>query len=504
MATSAVLKIYARGALVDVRLRADEPALLLEGSWPGGTSPLRRSLDDSIDASYAWIDEEASRLAHELAIADCGDGAPADERPTSNVQRPTSNSRRGHLSLNVGRWTLDVGRSIPIPGPAYLYQLKLRYYLVKLLRVVAFFEKGQTPASAGWPRKDGPLTHAGIELVATRGRDEDYAELLGAISLARGCRLVVTWRDADKTRSASSPANRWWRRAAAAISSCTNPSWRLDDAPRVVLCGSRRVLASVCDELIGRGARVAWLYDRFALHTWLRWRMAGVAQLVCNASNNHTEPGRTDRQAVPTATCARLLAAPMGCRGIDLSPSIIRWLTWTEHERGEQQARLWRAIDEHFARLRPTALVLDEDATPMARVAVAAARRHAVPSVVVQHGVPRVRFGFAPLAADYLFAWGDSSRRQLLRWGVPPERIRVVGWPGGTDRTSSVERPTPNVQPRRPARAKCLRQPEILLFGTTPPRDDRPDAAAFHLNARTHRQMLWMAFAAVASIVAHG
>ncbi len=504
MASSAVLKVYARYALVDARLRRDEPALLLEGSWPSGDGQLRWSLDDSIDASQAWIDEEASRVANELARV-AADGGLAgigleDERRTSNVQRPTSNEGGVPSLLDVRRWTLDVGRSASSrPGLAYLNELKLRYYLVKLLRVVAFFDLGQTLSSARHAEKRDPVLHGGIELIAARGRDEDYAELLRAIGVAHGWPVVVSWRDADSVPPARQPRNRWWRRAAGAISGWARPSWPADNAPRVVLCGSRRVLGEMCNELIRRGAHVAWLYDRFAVHTWLRWRRSGVVQLMCNTGD--LKPGRTDVQSVPRAAGLGLLGARLLCHGIDLSAPILHWLARIEQERGAQQARLSQAIDGHFARLRPTALVLDEDATPMARAAVAAARRRGVPSVVVQHGAPRVKFGFAPLAADYVFAWGESSQRQFLRWGVPPECIQVVG---RTDfhsvQTSNVQRPTSNVEQGDMASATRRQAPEILLFGTTPPRDDRPDAVSFHLTGRTHRQMLWMACAAVASI----
>jgi hypothetical protein len=527
MAT-AVLKVYARQALVDAHLRADESALLLEGCWPHGDSPLRRSLDEAIDARQAWIDDEASRLAHELASADIegGNRDDRDERRTSNVQRPTLNGGvSAPFLLNVGRWTLDVGRSNQ-RGPAYLNELKLRYYLVKLLRVVAFFKVGQTFLSARQAGKPAPPAHGGIELVVARHRDEDYADLFESIAGAHRVPLVLTWRDGTQAPPPHVPPNRWWRRAAAALNSWTNPSWRDQGAPRVVLCGSRRVLGGICDELVARGGQVAWLYDRFAVQTWLRWRWAGVTQLVCNVRDRTSNIEPFDvRCSMFDVRCSQQLIPRLSCRGIDLSAPLIRWLANVQRQQGEQQGRLWQSIEAHFARLRPTTLVLDEDATPMARAAIAAARRHGAPSVVVQHGVPRVKFGFAPLAADHIFAWGASSRQQLLRWGVPLERIHVVGRtdcrsvrprlclaedsPMGrarpthskfVRRTSNVQRRTSNIERRRVLRPARAPRPEILLFATTPPRDDRPDAVTFHFTSDAHRQMLRMACAAVASI----
>ena len=61
------LLVAARHALLDEEWLGSDPAALLEGSWPEGTSSERcRSLDDAIDARFAWIDEETSRLAERL------------------------------------------------------------------------------------------------------------------------------------------------------------------------------------------------------------------------------------------------------------------------------------------------------------------------------------------------------------------------------------------------------------------------------------------------------
>ena len=56
-----------------------------------------------------------------------------------------------------------------------------------------------------------------------------------------------------------------------------------------------------------------------------------------------------------------------------------------------------------------------ETAEPLARAAVAVARRHGCRSFVVPHGAPCCRFGFSPAAADNLLAWGESSRRKNIK-----------------------------------------------------------------------------------------
>src|SRR5207244_11028896 len=126
-----------------------------------------------------------------------------------------------------------------------------------------------------------------IELVVARNRDDDYADLFTSLAGVHRWLLTVRWPQADARTPGCFPLNAWWRRAAAAVSSRTNPSWQREDAPRVVLCGNRRVLNGICGELVRRGASVAWLYERFAVQTWLRWRAWGVGQLVCSGSIDH-------------------------------------------------------------------------------------------------------------------------------------------------------------------------------------------------------------------------
>jgi hypothetical protein len=165
-----------------------------------------------------------------------------------------------------------------------------------------------------------------------------------------------------------------------------------------------------------------------------------------------------------------------------------------QHRFAEEQ------IDAHFRRVRPDTILLDEDATPLARAAVAVGRHFGAASLVVQHGAPCCRFGFAPLAADRILVWGRSSRRQLIRWGVSPEQIRITGSPRH-DRLWAMFRGAR----RHAARTGSLpRKPgtplRVLLLATMPPSDHRPDAVAFHLTSRTYGEMLRRAFSVLAGM----
>jgi len=439
--------VFARHELVDAGLAGTRPSVLLEGSWPPGTVPeLFGSLDDEIDARLQGIDEEASRLAERLAEP---------------------------CFLPGYR-----GLAFPSINPAWLNALGLRYYLVKLIRLVAYFTEVR-------PLAQGQT----LQLVAAKGRDEDYADLTAALCRLAGAYCRVEWIDRPRRPAPPFAANRRWRRGLARLLGLVDRP-RLDSASRgrVVLCGNPRLLDPVCRELVGRDSSVWWLYDRFALRSWLRWRASGVGQLVCDSSQS-----RENRLVVPALE-------RLECRGVDLRGPVRRWIADRLKSHGPQQTRILEQIDAHFRRVRPEALVLDEDATPLARAAVGLARRHGATSFVVQHGAPVCRFGFAPAAADRILVWGQSSQKQLTGWGVPAERIQVVGSATHEALYQELSRAVNGRSGQRVIGATRSRPPRILLLATVPPRDDRPDAVALHFNRRTYAGMLHTALAAVSTI----
>jgi hypothetical protein len=416
-------------------------ALLLEGSWPDHYPPQHfHALDDAIDARYAWIDASAIELAARLAG----------------------------------------GAAQPLPTLAFVHELKLRYFLVKLLRVVAYFEAHAVSRTVPW------------ELVVDPSRDGPYVSLLQRLAEARGVPLrlhslsMPPQRDArsgtsDNLASGQQASHRrapgLWRRWAA--------SWLGSDTfggdtsrVRYVLCGNRRWLDPVCREVRRRRAAATWLYDVLAVRALVRWRPQGVGQFVC----------RTAGRAAPVHWPLRAPLPRLEHCGIDLLPAVDTWLQQRAHADPYLAARLQR-LDRLFSCGGPTVLVLDEDATPLARLAVYAARRYGIRSLVVQHGVPRVAFGFAPLLADAFCAWGPTSAAMLHAWGVGPSQMHITGVPR-------------NYRPvaRRPSRRCVTRPPRLLLFATVLPRDDRPDAVAFHLTRRTYTELIRMALRAAEAV----
>ena len=460
--------VYARHDLVEATLPSDAAALLLEGGWPGDArSPWRTSLDEAIDSRFEWIDLQASHWAEQLGK---------------------------HEKIDDGS-----RRMVDAVTPAYLNTLALRYYLVKLIRVVAYFTEARTlgPDNA-------------LELVAARGKDEDYADLLLELARATGARLHVRWKETGRIDPVAPPANGRPRRWMGKLAGMFEPTLdEATDAHRAVLCGNPRVLAPVCRELLSRGCRVWWLYDRFSLRSWLKWRGAGVGQLVCDSSlgrRNHLSGSLPDR---------------LLCRDVNLTPALGRWLAERMGTHGRVQTRSIERIEAHFRHIRPDSLVVSDDATPLARAAIAVARRHLAASFVAQHGAPGVRFGFAPVAADRFLAWGQSSKRQLIDWGVAPEKIQVTGSPQHDARLEKLRDDVAKVVSGRvstPASTKpslaesrkfgdpetmlatTPRQARILLLSAVPPRDGRPDSVALRFNGHTHAEMTKMTFAAIAKL----
>lgn len=492
--------------------------VLLEGDWDENQqSPEKASLDSCIDSRFDWIDALASEMAERCGHDPSFSGNQQSIEPSSPLvrsRRPLDFLRMTDNLALIGRQPTGVrsracgadhtqdSTVIPfsmgpsestwhshcrepaaprtsLPPPGYVFALSLRYYLVKLLRVVAYF-------SAVRPLRRGDR----IRLIAQRSRDEDYADLI--VQLADQARVPcrIDWRKAAAPARNQQPPNPMWRRGLGLVAATLRriKPTETSGAP-VFVCGNPRLLDPICAELVARGARVCWLYDRFAVGSWLRWQRSGVEQLVCNASL-----GRRN---------ALHLGAPLELtsHGIDLGRAVHRWLQDRIRRDGAAQTRILEQLDRHFRRRLPAALVLDQDATPFARAAVAVGRRYGTRSLVVQHGAPACRFGFAPLAADEIGAWGRTSCQQLLAWGVQAQKIRLVGSPLQEIRARSTDgailsRP---FSPLHRASVGFARNPRrrILLLCTAPPNDSRPDSIALHLTTRGYECILRAAFAAV-------
>lgn len=490
------LQVIARSQLAGCVPRAGL-RLLAEGDWPAagasssdtcrsGRVPRRMgtsgvdggrllSLNELGDARFAWIDDEADALCGRL---------------------------------------VDVAR---LSGPSYqgvplvpLFALGLRYYLVKLLRFGALVEKVI--------QKHGVRR---AELVCEPQRDGDYVALFDAVGRRCDVERRVQFRLVSEASSAGSPPacqpeRGIVSRVVARLTAIPVP--RATASPYIFLCGDPGVFGRLPERLSATGGwGVGWLWERCPakarVQTAVRKFWTSLSELV--------GPGSTSgvRCSVPlmlecrgggdafygylARRFAAELSVPSGSlsfQGTPLGPLVARWLC----QQLSRAAPLLETIDgleAHFAEHGPRWLLVDEDATPLKRAAIAVARRHGAQTAVVQHGVPYIPFGFAPLEADRLFAWGETSAEQLARWKVPAERIVITGAPKlerGVARPARQHRTGTRCDDPAAAGHEAVAAPsalraasgELLLVATPHHAEDRPDLLRFHLTARTNAELI--------------
>ncbi len=426
------MQFACRRSLLTPAERRGGRTVLLEGSWDFPASSSAPDVWGSLDA-FLW------------------------------PQRAALDQLASRFAAMVESSQFQVHGSLAVPWP-WLQALRLRYALVKLLRVSTYLQ--QCPAGC-----------ESLRLVAGPG-DEDYVRLLTLWCQAHGRACRIEWRDDRPVAGANHPPNRLGRRVAHRVLSSGARHWSSAPPPHrgsVALVGNPTRLGAVAQQFAQRGLRPVWLVDRFGWKLWQQGLSHGAHQAVCNSALGRAGDWRQGAE-LPELFWA----------GVDHAPAVATWLENLLEAEGPRMATLLTQVFAHWRDTKPRALVLDEDVTPLARAAVAAARAHDTPSWVVQHGAPCVRFGFTPMAADYFCAWGAATRRQMLAWGAAPEQLKVTGSPWHESWLASTTRT-----------AVTARTRQVLLLNTVPPRDRRPDAWSLDLTTASYRELLQSACRAV-------
>jgi hypothetical protein len=89
---------------------------------------------------------------------------------------------------------------------------------------------------------------------------------------------------------------------------------------------------------------------------------------------------------------------------------------------------------EMLDRLKPRAILTEFDRNRFASCLILAAVQRGIPTATLVHGTINPPYGYTPVLADRIFAWGEIQRRQLLSMGTNLDKIRLVGF-------SRIERP---------------------------------------------------------------
>ena len=256
------MQIFARHELATNVPSNGHARLLLEGSWPAAAADAKKNqllaLDDLFDGRHAAIDAEAERLAERIAAA---------------VRRPSPDQ----------------------PSFADVNILRLRYAAVKWLRPLA------------WRRSLSPAMrpqHYDLH-VSTDGEDAEYSALWQALAAADGCELQTVEAPTTQTDSPSAPFNNSaWRRRLARWSESLRQLRATGNSPtRVLLCGNPRLLDPLCAEFVRRGISTAWLYDRFAVQSGVRWSLRGVPRRSSTISPRKPTSRCSSRPARPLPSC---------------------------------------------------------------------------------------------------------------------------------------------------------------------------------------------------------
>lgn len=137
----------------------------------------------------------------------------------------------------------------------------------------------------------------------------------------------------------------------------------------------------------------------------------------------------TRRKVMRIAQALRSDPPDLLYRGDDIGPEVVerllpivtRSLPWALIERA--------AIERLLRRARPHSVVLASDQHRVGRVTVEAAHTTGVRTIVVQHGLPRIRIGMVPVVADMVAVWSSAAHSWFVEHGTSAKRLVIVGNP---------------------------------------------------------------------------
>jgi hypothetical protein len=84
-------------------------------------------------------------------------------------------------------------------------------------------------------------------------------------------------------------------------------------------------------------------------------------------------------------------------------------------------------IEEIFQSWRPANIITSSEFWPFEYQIISAAKRRAIPSYMIQHGV--MDESWWPFLVDNFIVWGKPFQQEMLSFGAPEQRIKILGMP---------------------------------------------------------------------------
>jgi hypothetical protein len=81
-----------------------------------------------------------------------------------------------------------------------------------------------------------------------------------------------------------------------------------------------------------------------------------------------------------------------------------------------------------YKKLLPSIAIFGDDASHRARAAITAARKHNIPTLLVQHGIIASKELYYPYS-DFMAIWGEHSKKIMINNGIIASRLFIVGCP---------------------------------------------------------------------------
>ena len=117
-----------------------------------------------------------------------------------------------------------------------------------------------------------------------------------------------------------------------------------------------------------------------------------------------------------------------------------RWILPRVHGVLLIAAQRFAAYRAFLETLRPAAVLTEYDRNTFAAPLILAARSLGIQTFTLVHGMINGPFGYTPLVADRVFAWGNRGKDTLMEYGVDADRIEVAGHPALDRANSSAHR----------------------------------------------------------------